>query len=189
MCHTAPDGFHCTCAGMSRCTVSDRLPFDEIFLSLKEEAIKGDGGRRGGLVGLITHEELYVAQVERGSDSVGPAGAVFPGSKEEEESDPGEVCDSLVWWGASFGGGVHAVEDGDGEGADSSRGRIFFRVGRKLLSQAKVDGAHTVESWVRGPHGREDLSHGADVLLHASLVDWLVVRCEDACADLVSEYL
>ena len=79
------------------------------------------------------------------------------------------------------------MEDGDGEGAYSSGGRIFFRVGCKLSSQAKVDGAHIFESWVRGPHGREDMSHGADVLLHASLVDWLVVRCKDVCADLVSE--
>ena len=64
-----------------------------------------------------------------------------------------------------------------------------MHVGCKLLSQAKVDGAHTVESWVRGPHGRKDLSHGAEVLLHASFVDWLVVCCKDACADLVSEGL
>ena len=64
-----------------------------------------------------------------------------------------------------------------------------MRVGCKLSSQAKVDGSHTVESWVRGPYGREDLSHGVEVLLHASFVDWLVVFCEDACADLVSEDL
>ena len=69
------------------------------------------------------------------------------------------------------------MEDGDREGAEYSRGRIFFRVGPKLLSQAKVDGALTVESWVRPPHGRKDLSHGAEVLLHASLVDGLVVSC------------
>ena len=81
------------------------------------------------------------------------------------------------------------MEDCDGEGAYSSGGRIFFRLGCKLLSQAKVDGNHTVESWVRGPHGRKDLSHGSDILFHASLVDWLVVRCEDACADLVSKDL
>ena len=84
------------------------------------------------------------------------------------------------------------MEDGDGEGGGYSGGRIFLRVGCKMLSQVKVDGAHTVESWVRGSHGRdgrEDLSHGAEVLLHASFVDWLVVCCEDACADLVSKYL
>ena len=81
------------------------------------------------------------------------------------------------------------MEDGDEEGADSSGGRISFRVGCKLSSQAKVDGSHFVESWVRGPHGREDLSHGADVLLHASFVDGLVVGCKGARADLVSEDL
>ena len=81
------------------------------------------------------------------------------------------------------------MEDGDGEGAYSSGGRIFLKVGCKLSSQAKVDGAHTVESWVRGLHGREDLSHGAELLLHALFVDWLVVQCEDACVDLVSEDL
>ena len=77
------------------------------------------------------------------------------------------------------------MEDGDGEGAYYSGGRIFLRVDCKLLSQAKVDGAHTV----RGPHGREGLSHGAEVLLHASFVDWLVVCCKYASADLVGEDL
>ena len=79
------------------------------------------------------------------------------------------------------------MEDGDGERADSSGGKIFFQVGRKMSSQAKVEGAHTVESWVRRPHGRKDLHHGADVLFRASLVDGLVVGRQDACADLVSE--
>ena len=81
------------------------------------------------------------------------------------------------------------MEDGDGEGAYSSGGRIFFRVGLKMSSQAKVNGAHAVESRVRGPHGREHLSHGADVLFHASLVDGLVVGRQDACADLVRKDL
>ena len=81
------------------------------------------------------------------------------------------------------------MEDGDGERVDSSGGRIFFCVSRKLSSQAKVDGAHVFESWVRGPHGREDLSHGVDVLLHAFFVDGIVVGCKDAGAELVSEDL
>ena len=179
---------------MSCCAVSNRLPFDAILLRRKEEANKGGGGAGGGgscggLGGLTTQKELDVAQVERGRDSVGPASAVSPGSEEEEESDPGEVCDSLVCWGATFGDSVHVVGDGDREGADSSGGRIFFRIGLKLSSQAKVDGAHAVESRFRGPHGREDMSHGADVLFHASLVDGLVVGRQDACAYLVSEYL
>ena len=77
----------------------------------------------------------------------------------------------------------------DGEGAYSIRGRILPCVGRKLSSQAKVDGAHVVESWVRGSHSRKDLPHGEDVFLHASFVDGIVVGCKDACADLVSKDL
>ena len=75
-----------------------------------------------------------------------------------------------------------------GRGLDSSGDRIFFHVGRKLSSQEKVHGAHAVEYRVRGPRGCEDLSHGADVLFHDSLVDGLVVGHQDACADLVREY-
>ena len=81
------------------------------------------------------------------------------------------------------------MEDGDGEGADSSGGSILFLVSCKLSSQAKVDGDHAVESWVRSLHVRKDLSHGADVLLHTLLVGGLVVGHQDACADLVSEDL
>ena len=81
------------------------------------------------------------------------------------------------------------MEYGNREGEDSSGSRIFFRVGRKLLSQAKVDGAHVVESWVRGPYVRKYLSHGADVLLHASFADGLVVGCKDLHEDLVSKDL
>ena len=67
------------------------------------------------------------------------------------------------------------MEDGDREGAYSSGGRIFFRVGRKLLPQAKTDGSHGVESWVWGPQGLKVLYHGADVLLHASFLDGRVI--------------
>ena len=81
------------------------------------------------------------------------------------------------------------MEDGDGEGADSSGGRIFFRVGRKLLSQAKINGAHIFESCVSPSHGRKHMSYGADVLFHASFVDGLVVGLKDACAEFVSKYL
>ena len=77
------------------------------------------------------------------------------------------------------------MEDGDGEGADSSGVRIFFLICRKLSSQAKVYCAHVVESWVRSPHGRKDLSHRADVFFHASFVDGFVVVHKYAHADLV----
>ena len=81
------------------------------------------------------------------------------------------------------------MEDEDRKGAHSSGGRIFFRVGCKLSSQVKIDGAHGVESWFWGPHCREDLPHGADVLPGALFVDRLVVACKDAYSDLVSKYL
>ena len=66
------------------------------------------------------------------------------------------------------------MEDGDGEGADSSGVRIFFLICRKLSSQAKVYCAHVVESWVRIPHGRIDLSHRADVFFTLRL--WMGLR-------------
>ena len=66
---------------------------------------------------------------------------------------------------------------------------MLFFVSRKLLSQAKIDGAHGVESWVWGPHGRKDLSHGSDVLHQASFVYRLVVGCKDTYADLLIKYL
>ena len=81
------------------------------------------------------------------------------------------------------------MEDGDGEGVDYYGSRIFFHIGRKMLSSAKVDGAHVVESWVRGPHGRKDLSHGANLSFQALFVDGLVVGRKDARADFVSKYL
>ena len=59
----------------------------------------------------------------------------------------------------------------------------------KLSSQAKVDGAHDIESWFWVPHGRKDMSHGAELLFHASFVDGLVVCCEDAYADLLRKDL
>ena len=67
------------------------------------------------------------------------------------------------------------MENGDREGDDSYGGRIFFLIGRKFSSQKKVDCAHVVESWVRVPHGCEDMSHRANILFHASFVGGLVV--------------
>ena len=46
---------------------------------------------------------MYVVQVEGGGDGVCPAGVLFPGSEEEEEGDPGEVCNSFVSWRAAVG--------------------------------------------------------------------------------------
>ena len=72
---------------MSCYAVSDRLPFDAILLRRKKEANKGGGGAGGGgscggVGGLTTHEELDVAQVERGGSflttSVAPCCSYAP---------------------------------------------------------------------------------------------------------------
>ena len=76
-----------------------------------------------------------------------------------------------------------------GRGRTFLVGGVFLRVGHKLLSQTKVDGAHVVESCIWSPHGGKYMSHGAGVLLHTSFVDRLVVGCKGACADLVIKYL
>ena len=98
MCHTASDGCHCTCTGVSCSGVSNRFSFDAIFLCCKEEANEGGvgAGGRGGfgeLGGFGSHEELDVAKVEGGGDCICSAHLVFAGLEKEEESDPGEVCD------------------------------------------------------------------------------------------------
>ena len=58
-----------------------------------------------------------------------------------------------------------------------------------MSSLAKINGTHGIENWVWGTHGRKDLSHGADVLLHTSFVDGIVVGCKVAYSDLVREDL
>ena len=103
-----PYGCQCTCAGVSCGAVSDRFSFGTILLRRKEEANEGGGGTGGGrscggLGGLVSHKELDVAQVEGGGDGVCPSGAVFSGLEEEEEGDPGEVCDRFFSWRADVG--------------------------------------------------------------------------------------
>ena len=94
----APDGYHRTYTGMAYCAVSNRFSFDAIFMCRKEEANKGGGGAGGRgsfgvLGGLSSHEKLDVTKGERGGECVCYLGAVLSGSEEEEESDPGKVCD------------------------------------------------------------------------------------------------
>ena len=57
------------------------------------------------------------------------------------------------------------------------------------MDQAKVDGAHSIESGVWGPHGRKVLAHRADVLLHASFQNGIFLDRKDARAYLVNKYL
>ena len=75
------------------------------------------------------------------------------------------------------------------EVVDFSGSRIFFCVGQKLSSKTKFNGTHCVGCRVCGPHDCKELSHGAGVLLHSSLLDSIVIERKDACEDLVSEAL
>ena len=72
-------------------------------------------------------------------------------------------------------------------GGGSCGQSIFSLVGRNLSAQEKVDGAHSIESGVWGPHGREYFTHGADVLLH-NFFNGLLLDCKYSCAYLVKNY-
>ena len=53
----------------------------------------------------------------------------------------------------------------------------------------QVVGAHSIELGVWGPHDRIDLAHGADVLIHASFLNSLLLDCKYSYAYLVSKVL
>ena len=63
---------------------------------------------------MSSHKELDVAKGEGGEYCVCSARALFSGSEEEEERDPGEVCDFSPSRRAALGKLFHAVEDGYG---------------------------------------------------------------------------
>ena len=65
ICHTSPDGRHCTRPGVSCGTMENRLSFDSVLLSSEEETDKGGRGTflwgcGGGWGWLIANEELDV---------------------------------------------------------------------------------------------------------------------------------
>ena len=92
------------------------------------------------------------------------------------------LCESFIGLWIPCNGGWRLVV------GELFQGGGFFLVGCKLPSQTKVNFSHCVDSWVRVPHDREDLSHGAGVLFHIYMLDGIVVSRKDACADLVSKY-
>ena len=90
---------------------------------------------------------------------------------------------------AALCGGVQGVENGDRQWVDSCGRSIFYLVGRKLSAQAKVDGSHYIELGIWGSHDHKYLAHGADILLHASFLNGLLLDCKDSRAYLVKKYL
>ena len=89
-----------------------------------------------------------------------------------KKGDPGEVGDGLLLWCPSLGRGIETVMDWGWKGTDSRGGRVLAHVCRQISSHMKVKDSHGVELWARGPHYLEDFPHGAELLLHAVLLDY-----------------
>ena len=69
------------------------------------------------------------------------------------------------------------------------RGEEIFIECCKISNQAKVDGTHCVDYWVRGTNNHKYLSHRAGILLHNLLVDGMVVGIQGDCTELVRKDL
>ena len=91
--------------------------------------------------------------------------SVLVGPEEEEESDPGEVADGNVSLSGSLGGGIQGLDDVNQEGLHSYWRRILLLIGRQLVSHPKVELPYAVVLGVVGPHGCEDFTNLAEVLL------------------------
>ena len=99
------------------------------------------------------------------------APAVLAWTEEEEESNPGQVADSLLARGASLLGGFKGLEDGDWDGADPCWWWVLLGVDGKLPGQPKVELAQLVVLWVSGPHGYTYLPDGTKILFQRALLD------------------
>ena len=137
------NGRHWTPLGVASVSVSDWFALDAILLGCEEEADKvGLGkhvfGRRRGVVGLLSNEELDVFETEGVLGGVGTASAVFAWAEEKEEGYPGEIADGDIYWCGSLGGGVQELDNADREGTYSCWERILFLVRRHLASHAKI---------------------------------------------------
>ena len=97
---------------------------------------------------------------------VGAASAVFAWLGEEEESDPGQVADSLLAFCATLVGGVEGLEDGYGDGANPCWWGVLLGEGGEFPAQPKVKLAQLVLPWVDGPHRCEYFPNVTKVLFH-----------------------
>ena len=80
------------------------------------------------VVWLLYNEELSILEVEVVLFSICAALEVFPGTEEEEESDPGEVTDGDVPWGDAWGGGVQGLDYIDWERPHSGWRGVFLLI-------------------------------------------------------------
>ena len=90
--------------------------------------------------------------------------------------------------GAVLVGLFEDLENGDWNGTDSGRRRVFFCVGRDLLSQAKVKLFQLVVPGVIFPHSYKYLANQLGVLLHRPLLDGSPYGCQDSVTNLCRWY-
>lgn len=85
--------------------------------------------------------------------------AVLPRPEEKEESHEAKVANRTVLQRSVSTGSPNPEEDSKGDGHDSRGSGVLLVISLELLTQAKVDCSHHIQSRVFGPHAGEDLSH------------------------------
>ena len=170
------NGRHWIPLGVVGAAVFNRSPLDVVLLGFEQEANKvrmgkHSVGRRCGVVGMLSNEELGVPEPERVMSGVGTALAVSVWLEEEEEGDPSEVADCNISLVGSLGSSVQGLVDDDREGPHSCWRRILLLIGYQMTSKPKFEFPHAVVAWVVGPHRCEYLTDRAEVLLVQLILD------------------
>ena len=127
-------------------------------------------------MGLLPDEELDALEPAGVMGGFGTNLSVFVWPGEEEEGDPGEISDGDFSCCGFLGGGFQGLDNDDREGPHSCWRIILLLIARQLASQPKVELPHAVFSGVVGPHGCEDLTDRAEVLIDRSLLDRFPLR-------------
>ena len=78
--------------------------------------------------------------------------------------------------------GIKAAKDWDWEGTYLRGGGVLANLCRQISPQPKVGYSHCVEYGVKGPHCNEYFPHGAEVLLHAMILNGVSISGEDPCS-------
>jgi hypothetical protein len=186
-----------THGGVARDPLADGLAPDAVFLGRKVErkvvglldTLKRCGGR---IIGCVANVEGDIAESEGMGYSAGAALAVLPGAEKEEESHDGQIGDGALQFG---GGGGWEVGDNvlevdeyfERDWAYTGGWGVLFAVSPELTGQLEIGVSEVIVAWIFGPHAGEDLGHGAKVLLHGPLANWLAVCGKVASADLVGK--
>ena len=118
MCNTALDGHHCTGPGVSGTAMPNRLSLDVVIMISEEEAEKsaicaGVRVSKGGWKTCPYDIELDALNPEGSGYGFSPALKLLSWTQEEEECDPVQVWNDLLYWVSTLCGGIEAIQDGD----------------------------------------------------------------------------